>query len=261
MSKPVEHPRVVMVTGATSGIGQATALLLLSLGHHVAGLGRNAERLATLATHADSLPGELLPLEGDVTDGNLVQRLAAQTLAHFGRLEVLVANAGIGHRGKLAEARWEDIERVLRTNIDGVVHSIRACIPPMRAGGGGHILTISSVVGPVPTPGAAVYAMSKAAIDSLSQSLRMELRNDDIWVTNMIVGQTATEFAKRRLGRSGKVARRLPTMPPERVAAQLVRAMDRRRRTVIIRPIDRLIVLAGRFTPWLMDRILYRVYG
>lgn len=259
-SQAGESPRVVLITGATSGIGRATALLLAALGHRVAAIGRREERLVELKDAAKELPGEIFPLTGDVHDGAGMVKIAAETLAHFGRLDVLVANAGLGHRGALVEADWEDIETVLRTNIDGVLHSIRACVPPMRAGNGGHIITISSVLGPLPAPGAAVYSASKAAVDSLAQALRMELKPDNIWVTNILVGQTATEFSQKRRGTKGKVAGKFPTMTPEKVAAQIVWAMNRRRRTVIVRPIDRVVVVGGRFFPWVMDRIMARIY-
>jgi 3-hydroxy acid dehydrogenase/malonic semialdehyde reductase len=254
------NPHVVFITGATSGIGHATALLLVALGHQVAAVGRREERLQALVESSDTLPGKILPLVGDVTEGEGMTRLAAQTLAHFGRLDVLVANAGLGHRGGLAEARWQDLEAVLRTNIDGVLHSVRACVPPMRASQGGHIIMVSSVLGPIPAAGAAVYCASKAAVDSLAQSLRMELKPDNIWVTNMLVGQTATEFAQKRRGIHGKVASKFPTMTPEKVAAQIVWAMERHKRTIILRPLDRLMVVGGRFFPWLLDRIMYRIY-
>ncbi len=260
-AKPPKNPRVALVTGATSGIGRATTLLLAALGHQVVGIGRNEERLQSLQDVSEDLMGDVLPLVGDVTDGAAIQRCVAQTLAHFGRLDVLVANAGVGHRGLLLDSNWDDVETVLRTNIDGMLHSVRASVPAMQASGGGHIVMISSVVGPVPAPGASIYSASKAAVDSLAQALRMELRADNIWVTNLLVGQTATEFAQRRLGTSGKVASKFPTMQPERVAAQIVWAMDRRKRTIILRHIDRLIVVGGRFFPRIMDRVLFRIYG
>lgn len=252
--------KVVLITGGTSGIGRATALLLASLGHDVTVTGRRAERLAELVTEAESLPGTILPVEADVRDGRSMQLAVAETVATFNRLDVLIANAGLGHRGRLVEADWEDLETVLRTNIDGVLHSIRACVPAMRASGGGQIITISSVLGPVPAAGAAIYSASKAAVDALARALRMELKSENIHITNILVGQTHTEFATKRLGHSGKVAQRLPTMTPEKVAGQIVRAMEGKRRTMILRWIDRLVVVAGKFLPWITDRILTRVY-
>lgn len=260
-SQPVKEPKVCLITGATSGIGWATTLLLASLGHKVAAVGRRRERLDQLQQESADLLGQVRTVVADVTDAKAMLAAVGETLAQYGRLDVVVTNAGVGQRGPLVEADWDDLEVVLRTNIDGVLHTIRAGVPAMRAGGGGHLITISSVVGPVPAPGAAIYGASKAAVDSLAQALRMELKADNIQVTNILVGQTHTEFAQKRRGASGKVASKWPTMTPEKVASQIVRAMERPKRTMILRPIDRLMVVGGRFFPWLLDRIMYRVYG
>jgi short-subunit dehydrogenase len=249
-----------MVTGASSGIGQATSLLLAALGHQVIAVGRRPERLAALQAQTEEMFGDIYPVEADVRDAEAMQRAVGLGLAHFGRLDVLVANAGVGHRGPLVEAKWEDAQLLLETNINGILHSVRACVPPMRASRGGHIIMINSILGAVPAPGAALYSMSKAALSALAQALRYELKTDGIWVTDVLVGQTHTEFAEKRLGKSGKVASKIPTMTPERVASQIVFAMERRRRTVIIRWFDRAFVVGGRFAPRLMDRILARVY-
>lgn len=256
----VKNPKVVFITGATSGIGRATALLLVSLGHQVAAVGRREDRLQDLVQSCENLPGKILPIIADVTHPESLRKGMAETLATFNRLDILIANAGLGHRANIATADWQDIEDVLRINIDGVLHSIRACVPALRSSGGGQILTISSVLGALPAPGSAIYAASKAAVDSIAQALRMELSADNIHVTNILVGQTHTEFAEKRRGKSGKVASKLPTMTPEQVAGKIVMAMERRRRTVILRPLDRAMVVFGRFFPWIMDRILLRIY-
>jgi short-subunit dehydrogenase len=258
--RPVENPKVVFVTGATSGIGKATALLLAALGHQVAVTGRREDRLAELKTESENLLGEILPLVVDVRDGVAMQKAAAEALAHYNRLDVLIANAGLGQRGLVVDSNWQEIETVLRTNIEGVLHSVRACVPPMRASGGGHIITISSVLGPIPAPGAATYSASKAAVDSYARALRTELKPDNIWVTNILVGQTHTEFSEKRLGESGRVASKLPTMTAEQVALQIVRAMERRKRTIILRWIDRFMVAGGTFFPWIADPILAKIY-
>jgi short-subunit dehydrogenase len=219
------------------------------------------ERLEELTKECEGMLGELFIFSADVTQAEAMQKAVAHTLAQFNRLDVLIANAGLGHRGALIEAAWEDLETVLQTNVYGILHSIRACVPAMRASGGGHIITISSILGAVPAPYSAIYSASKATVDSLAQSSRVELKADHIWVTNMQIGQTHSEFAEKRLGQQGRVASTIPTMTPERVALQIVRVMEKRRRTVIIRPFDRFFVIGGRFFPRVMDRILAKVYG
>jgi short-subunit dehydrogenase len=159
------------------------------------------------------------------------------------------------------ESSWEDIETVLRTNIDGVIHSIRAAVPAMRAGGGGHIVIISSILGPVPAPYASVYSASKAATDALARSLRGELKADKIDVSVLHVGQTHTEFAEKRRGQPGRVATKWPTMTPEQVAGGIARALERKPRTTALRWIDGLFIWGGKNFPALMDRLLARIYG
>jgi 3-hydroxy acid dehydrogenase/malonic semialdehyde reductase len=260
---PDTPPKTILITGGSSGIGRATALLFAALGQNVAVTARRVDRLDALKqeVEAKTLPGKIFTLEADVTDADAMRRAAALTLAEFNRLDVLVANAGVGHRGALVDSAWEDIDTTLRTNIDGVIHSIRAAVPAMRASGGGHIILISSILGPVPGAYAGVYSASKAATDALGRALRGELRADHIHVSVLWVGQTHTEFAEKRLGQPGRVASKWPTMTPEQVAGGIARALERKPRTMTIRWIDGLFVWAGRTFPALMDRLLARVYG
>jgi NADP-dependent 3-hydroxy acid dehydrogenase YdfG len=180
--------RVAFITGASSGIGYATALAFAQEGTHVVGTARRLDKLTQLQQEVDQLPsdhGELLTIQADVTDAMSMQAAVAQTMQHFGRLDILVANAGVGHRGAIAEATWADLETLLRTNIDGVLHSVRAVLPAMRQSGGGHILTISSVTNQMVSPYMASYAASKAFVSSLAHSLRLELEDEGIRVTDM----------------------------------------------------------------------------
>lgn len=253
--------QVILITGASSGIGYAAALAFARRGDHVAALARRVERLAALEQAVHALPtphGDLLPLAADVRDSAAVQAAVAQTIDRFGRLDVLIANAGLGHRGPLVDAEWQDIDTLLRTNLDGVLHSIRAAVPVMR---GGHIVMISSVVATMTAPYTALYAASKAFVSSLARSLRLELAGDGITVTDMLVGRTATEFNDKRLGKGQRASSKLVrSMSAEQVAEAIVRACDRRSRRVILRPIDRLILLGNLLAPGLIGRLVVKQY-
>jgi|SRR5690606_28447787 short-subunit dehydrogenase len=255
-------PRAILITGGSAGIGRAAALMFAAMGDHVAVVARRTDLLEALAQEAEreKLPGRILPLTADVTDPAAMQRAVALALAEFNRLDVLVAGAGVGHRGALADAAWRDLETVLRTNMDGVLHSIRAAVPAMRASGGGQIVLLSSVLGPVPAPYAAAYSASKAALEALARSLRGELHADRIHVTVLRIGQTDTEFAEKRLGQPGRVATRWPTMSPEQVAGAIGRALERNPRVLSVRWIDSAFIWLGQRFPALMDRILRRIY-
>lgn len=254
---------VVFITGASSGIGRETALAFARAGYHVCGLARRQDRLAELAAEIDVMPqghGDFLAVAGDVRDAGAVQDAARQTVDTFGRLDVLVANAGIGHSGSVVEADWDDLRTVTGTNIDGVLHAIRACAPAMRQGGGGHILIVSSIVAAVHTPYTATYAASKAFVSSLAGSLRLELEDDQIQVTDLLVGRTVTDFNVNRLGPIKRGASGLPTMEADQVAEAIVRAARGRPRRVVLSFFDRLILLGGILVPGIMARLAKRQY-
>jgi short-subunit dehydrogenase len=253
----------VLITGVSSGIGRAAVLAFCVAGYDVAGVARRAERLQELAAAVDQLPtphGAFLPLVGDVTQRETMLQAVAQTQARFGRLDVLIANAGLGLRGAVAEAAWADVETVLRTNIDGVLHAIQAAVPALRQTGGGQIITISSVVANLISPYTATYAATKAFVTSLANSLRVELAADQIAVTDVLVGRTETEFNERRLGAGARSTSNLPTMSAEQVAAALVQAVAHRPPTLVLRFFDRLIVWGNRLIPRIMGELAKRQY-
>ncbi len=255
--------RVALITGASSGIGYETALAFAKRGLHVVATARRMDKLGELQKAVMQLPaghGDILTVEADVTQREATQNAVKLAMGRFGRLDILVANAGLGHRGALADADWADLETLLRTNIDGVLHSIQAAVPAMRQSGGGHIITISSVVYNMTAPYAAAYAASKAFVSSISHSLRLELERENIKVTDVLVGRTSTEFNERRLGLGKRSGESLPTMTPSQVAAAIIRATDGNPRSVVVRFFDRLIMLGNTLIPETIGRIALRQY-
>lgn len=254
---------VALITGVSSGIGRATALAFARQGTDIAGVARRRELLADLETEISALSAphsDFLSIGGDVTQADSIQAAVAQTMARYGRLDVLVANAGIGHRGAVADADWGDLETLLRTNIDGVLHSIRAAVPAMRQTGGGHIITISSVTYNLVSPYAATYAASKAFVSSLTHSLRLELEDDHIRLTDILVGRTNTEFDEKRLGMGSRAGNNLPTMQPEQVAEAIVNVVQHPKRSVTMRFFDRLVIWGNILVPDVVGRIAKRQY-
>lgn len=255
--------RVVLITGASSGIGWAAALAFARSGYHVCGFARRAERLEALRTEVESLPapqGEFLPVVGDVRNPSEVGAAVERALERFGRLDILVANAGLGQHGAVADAEWDHLQAVLQTNIDGVLHCLRAAVPAMRASGGGHVLIISSVVSGVHTPYTATYAASKAFVSSLAGSLRLELEEDKIAVTDVLVGRTITEFNQNRLGSRHANRGGLPAKTADEAAAALVKAAERKPRRLVLSLFDRLILAGGVMAPGVMARLARRQY-
>lgn len=258
------NSQVALITGASSGIGYATALAFTRNGVQVVAIARRSERLAQLEREVNSMTtsahGEILTLIADVRNADEMRNSVERAVERFGKLDILVANAGVGQRGDIVDAGWSDLEPVLRTNIDGVLHSIRAAVPAMRQAGGGQIILISSVMSNLPAPYAATYAASKAFVTNLANSLRLEFEMDNIHVTNILLGQTHSEFAEKRLGKPGRVASRLPTMTAEQVAQAIVRSSRRKTKNVVLRWLDRLIILGNTVVPGLMGRIARRLY-
>lgn len=257
--------RVVFITGASSGIGYATALEFAKTGVHVAGTARRIDRLNQLQTEINALPaghGDFLPIQADVQSAEDMVRAIEQATSHFGQIDVLIANAGVGHRGAIADATWADVETLLRTNIDGVLHSVRAVIPVMRKQGGGHIILISSVVYNMITPYTAIYSASKAFVSSFAKSLRLELEAHNIHVSDMLVGRTESEFNEKRLGSTGRAekAGKIPIMPTEKVAQGIVKASYQKRKAVAFRLFDRLLLIGNILVPTLIGRRAMRHY-
>ena len=256
--------QVALITGASSGIGYATAIAFARRGTHVVLTARRAERLVSLKRAIETLPGHghVLPICADVKDRVAMEEAVSAAMEQFGRLDVLIANAGVGQRGSIVDSKWEDIELLLRTNIDGVLHTIRAGVPAMRQTGGGHIVIVSSVVANMVAPYAATYSASKAFVSSIANALRMELAGDNITVTDLLLGRTDTEFNEKRLGKAGRASRApvIPVMKADQVAEAIVRATDRRQARAVLRWFDRLVILGNALLPNLLGERAMRQY-
>lgn len=184
------RPRA-LVTGASSGIGAATALQLVQAGYHVHAVARRLDRLETLAQSVrDDLGDYLTPHPMDVTDSVALIELVDS----IGTVDVLINNAGLGRMDEtLAKSSIEDITATINTNVTASMVAARAVLPLMIEQGRGHIVNIGSMAGLYPLP-AASYGASKGAVHLLSLNLRMELRGTGVRVTEICPGRIATEF-------------------------------------------------------------------
>ncbi|GAA3439893.1 hypothetical protein GCM10018954_095140 [Kutzneria kofuensis] len=181
--------KVVLVTGASSGIGAATAHHLAAAGHRVVAGARRVDRLAALAGPSV----DVHPL--DVTDLDSVQAFVDAAVDRHGRVDVLVNNAGVMPLSPISDLRIDEWNQMIDVNLRGVLHGIAAVLPRMRAQGGGHIVNVSSVSGHRVDPTAAVYSATKFAVRALSEGLRQE--NTDIRVTVVSPGFTESELTDR----------------------------------------------------------------
>ncbi|GAB4309901.1 MAG: hypothetical protein Kow00117_03330 [Phototrophicales bacterium] len=245
---------VALITGVSSGVGYATTLKFLSENIYVAGTARRAERLEQLQQHSENF----LPIIADVRDASAMQAAVDQTIEQFGRLDLLIANAGLGHRGSIIESNWQDIKTLLDTNIDGVLHSVRAAVPRMQDGG--QVILISSIAARMITPYAGFYAASKAFISSLGRALRLELESRHIAVTDILLGRVQTEFNEKRLGQPGRGGSFPPAMPVENAANAIFRAYQKRPKQVVVRWVDRLMLWGNIIIPEWIGRKAMKQY-
>lgn len=183
--------RIALVTGASSGIGRATAGLLAQQGFYVFAMARREERLEQI--RSDNI--EPLPL--DVTDTAAVNAAVAHVIATKGRIDVLVNNAGYGQLGMLECVSMEAAHRQFEVNVFGYAHFIQAVLPHMREQRSGCIVNISSVLGKISLPGFGWYAASKHAVEALSESLRGEVKALGIDVVVIAPGLIKTEFVEK----------------------------------------------------------------
>jgi len=186
--------RVWFITGCTSGFGNILCKQLLARGELVVATARAPEKLEALRELAQT-PNQLLILKLDVTKNDEIKTAVAETLKKFGRIDVLINNAGYGATGALEEVSEVEIRRNFETNVFGLFEVTRAILPTMRAQKSGHIINLSSVAGMVAKPGAGVYAATKFAVEGMSEALSGELAPYHIKVSLIEPGGFRTNFA------------------------------------------------------------------
>jgi NAD(P)-dependent dehydrogenase (short-subunit alcohol dehydrogenase family) len=245
--------KVAVVTGASSGIGEATVLELAARGASVVAAARSVGKLEDLARRAAS--SGVLVVEADVADRELVEAMVGRTVEKFGRLDVLVNNAGLGLSGRISELLPEDLRYVFEVNTIGPLNCAQAALP--RMGRGGRIINVSSVVGLRAIPKVGGYCSTKFALNALSDSLRVEVADRGVSVTSVYPGTTRTSFRDNsRRTRDEKRGWRPKGVTPERVAKKIADAAEKGPRDVYVTPSDRLFVAGVTLLPGLTDRVL-----
>lgn len=186
--------KVVVITGASSGLGEATARHLSAEGATVVLGARRLERLQALADELNNGGGKALALQTDVTDADQVKRLVDTAVQTYGRIDVMLNNAGLMPHSPLERLKIDDWNRTIDVNLKGVLYGIAAVLPYMKQQHAGHIINVSSVAGHKVQPGGTVYAAAKAAVLMLSEGLRQEVKPYHIRTTVLSPGAIATEL-------------------------------------------------------------------
>src|SRR5499425_494169 len=278
--------KVVLITGATDGLGKAAAILLAERGYRVYAAGRSAEKRAALDQLAQTKNLQMKSIELDVTSDDSVRMAIEKILSEAGAINVLINNAGLGYMAVVEELKMEDMRRQFETNVFGVLRVTQAVLPHMRERRSGRILMISSVAGLVSPPTYGAYSASKHALEGLSNSLRLELYPFSIEVVLIEPGyivtnfrQTATELAKPYLdaAKTGPYAkiyfgawggankgRSDSKTTPEDCARVMLHAIETPSPNPRygVTPLARTVKLGKRFlSDKMMDAILRRNYG
>jgi short-subunit dehydrogenase len=255
------RPRTVVITGASSGIGRATALGFARPGQALVLTARRREALEELATECRGLGAEVRVAPAEITDPDTVASIARDTVEEFGWLDVWVNNAAVMSYGRIEEMPVAWWRRTIEVNLLGTYHGIRAALPWMREQGSGVLINVSSVLGKTPSPHQSAYVASKYAIRALSGAVRQEVRDaGGISVCTVLPGAVDTPLFRSGANVTGhQVEPPGPPIDARRVAEAIVRCADRPRREVIVGASTRTGLVANRAAPALTERLFGHV--
>jgi short-subunit dehydrogenase len=255
----LKRVKVIAITGASAGIGRATAVRLGRSGAALVLCARRKNRLDEAASEVTAAGGTALPIVADVTRPDDMQRVVAAAVDRFSRLDVMMCNAGFGIYGSIDNIDPVNMQRLLDVNYLGTYHAIRAALPVFRSQHAGHFIVVSSIVGKRGVPYMGAYAATKAAQVGLSECLRAELRGTGIHVSLVFPISTETEFFSVMTGESGTATRAAgPGQSADAVADAIARAIDRPRPEVFPYPRARVLAVINAVAPGLADRLVQR---
>jgi uncharacterized protein len=250
---------VILITGASSGIGEAAARRFCKGGYRVVLAARRLDRLSSLAEELESEGGQAFAVRTDVAQLKDIESLVSTAMHHYGQIDVLFNNAGYGKLAWLNDLDpVSDIHNQIQVNQLGVIQTTRAVLPHMIACRRGHIINMSSMAGFIATPTYSIYAASKFALRGFSEALRREVGVYGIHVSVICPGGVATEF-KSHTGAQRKTGMTTPgwlRLTPERVADAVWKVVQRPRRTVLLPWVYNLAVTVNTMFPGLVDRII-----
>lgn len=256
--------KVVLVTGASGGIGEVTARLFADRGWAVILAARSEDKLRRIAAELEHRGWTALVVPTDVTEPKARERLVAAALERFGRIDVLINNAGSGMIGTVETLELDAFDYLLQLNVVAPLALTQAVIPAMRRQGGGVIVNVSSLAECIPAPYVGGYCASKAALAQLTGAASAELVRDNIAVVKVKPGVTATDFDRNALQAGAGLsfdallaqANFMTPIPPERVAADIWRAVRTRKSRPCPTLRDRLLCLMARVAPRAMNEAL-----
>lgn len=254
--------KTVLLTGASRGIGRALARKLARSGAQLVLAARSLDELSALGAELTAVGAAVLLCPADVSNPEAVRSLVAAGGERFGRIDVLINNAGIGLRGRIANLKPEELEKALAVNLLGPLYLIQAVLPWFEQQGGGLVVNICSLGAVQPAPNIGGYAATKAALASLGVTARLELGHLGVKVCNVFPGSAATSFREHALGEAyPKNEPRLSRVTPELVADRVLAGAARGHREVFITWPDRVFAALARLAPSLAESLVARAFA
>jgi short-subunit dehydrogenase len=254
--------RTVIITGASSGIGRATALALARERAKLVLVARREQLLAELEAGVRAAGGEATSLVLDLTERRAVETMIRSSHQRFGRIDVLINNAGFGYYGSVENTPESLVREMFDLNFNAALYASQLAIPIMRAKGGGHIINVSSIAGKRGLPFSGIYSATKFALNGISEALRIELEGSGIEVSVVNPGATKTEFVDKV--RTGDVTKKFTPMghvqSAEAVAADIVHCIQQPKAEVYPYRAGRLLAWINAIAPSFVDIVVRRVY-
>jgi short-subunit dehydrogenase len=258
MLKPLSE-QVVVLTGASSGIGRATAIELGRRGASVVLAARNEEALRAAARELEAAGGRAHVVVTDVADSAQVFRLAEDAAAHFGRIDTWVNNAAVSEYGTVEEVSLEEIERIVAVNLLGTIYGIKAALPHLRRAGGGAIVNVGSVLSDRAVPLQSTYCATKHAVKGFTEAVRMELEHERAGIHLTLIQPAVINtpyYNHARTRMSVEPRAMFPVYEPLLVAEAILYAAAHPVRDIVVGDGGKLLTVLQRISPPLLDRLM-----
>ncbi len=249
----------MLITGASQGIGKALTETAAARGAKVLAVARSQDLLDQLSREAKAKGHILEGVRADVTSPEDRQRMVDTAMDHFGGLDCLVNNAGIGATGHFTEAEPERLRKIMEVNFFGLTETTRAFLPILKAGVKPAIVNISSIAAKRGIPARSEYSASKFAVHGFSEALRAELAKDNIDLLLINPGLTQTNFSQNMIEQKAKMQLdHMRGMSPEQVAEATLRAIEHNTQEITLTLKGKMLAFVCRFFPWIADRVVKR---